>query len=103
MKKIQIHTSKGVFHAQLDRSNQNMQLNVLHSPLGQGFFLVFKRTKTEKIVEAAKLLIEKHTSLPANTDISHLVEGCLVAGTAPAMNINQGVTFGVPTVVRAEV
>ena len=94
-----IKTSKGDVHAELVEDKAYLQLNVFHTPkCGVGFFLCFPKGKDVEIIEAARSLIESDDTLLPDTDITSMVKGCLLAGTAPQPKV----AFGTPSVVHKE-
>lgn len=95
-----IKTSKGDIHAELLKEDNSLQLNVFHVPNGgTGFFLVFPLHKRKKMLKAARALIESDEQLPPDTDITSMVKGCLLAGTAPQPKVD----FGTPSITYKEV
>ena len=98
--KTTIKTSKGEIYAELLIEDYTLQLNVFHVPSGGvGFFLVFPRHKYKDMVKAARALIESDEQLPSDTDITSMVKGCLLAGTAPQPKV----AFGTPSITYKEV
>ena len=96
--KTTINTNKGNIDAELLIEDYTLQLNVFHVPNGgTGFFLVFPLHKRKKMLKAARALIESDEQFSSDTDITHKVKGCLLAGTAPKMNFN-AVAFGQPMI-----
>lgn len=95
-----IKTSKGDVHAEFVDDKDYLQLNVFYTPkCGVGFFLCFPKGKDVEIIEAARSLIESDDNLLPDTDITSMVKGCLLAGTAPQPKV----AFGTPSITYKEV
>lgn len=95
--KTEIETNKGKIQAEIIRDNQQIQLNVFHTPKGFGFFLIYPSDQYQKMMESAKSLIEGDMDFDPDMDITSHVEGCLLAGTAPKMQFKAAI-FGNPSI-----
>ncbi|WP_151803697.1 hypothetical protein [Acinetobacter bereziniae] len=99
--KTTIETNKGSIYAELLKDNDFLQLNVFHVPKGNaGFFLMFPLDKYEEMMHSARTLIENGEELPSDTDITYMVKGCLLAGTAPKFKFN-AMAFGTPMIKQS--